>query len=271
MNNRVLIVDDSLTVRMNLADAFGLAGFHPLPCASLGEARRLMATDRVDAVILDVVLPDGDGVALLRELREGPNDAIPVLMLSTEAEIQDRIRGLKTGANEYVGKPYDAGYVIARTRQLLAHSVESGDSKLVLLIDDSLTVRTELGAALVAGGYRVTLASSGEEGLRLAAQERPAGIVVDGVLPGIDGATVIRRVRLDAALRGVPCILLTAGSALTELHALDSGADAFLKKTDDVAVVLAKIHAVLRTASEVQQSRRDGGAPRSQENFGCGR
>jgi two-component system NtrC family sensor kinase len=250
MKSRVLIVDDSLTVRMDLAEAFGVAGFHPLPCGSVEEARQLLAAHTVAAVILDVVLPDGDGVELLRELRAGSDGAIPVIMLSTEAEIRDRIRGLQTGANEYVGKPYDVGYVIARTRQLLARRAELGDAKLILLVDDSLTFRTELGEALTSGGYRVVLATSGEEGLRLAAQERPAAIIVDGVLPGIDGATVIRRVRLDAALRGVPCILLT-GSALTEeLHALDSGADAFLQKTDDVAVILAKLHAVLRTASE---------------------
>ena len=56
----------------------------------------------------------------------------------------------------------------------------------------------------------VLTAPTGEEGLRLAAAQRPAAIVVDGVLPGIDGATVIRRMRLDAALRDVPCLLLTA-------------------------------------------------------------
>ncbi len=61
-----------------------------------------------------------------------------------------------------------------------------------------------------AAGYRVLTAPDGEEGLRMAARRRPGAIVVDGVLPGIDGATVIRRVRLDAALRGTPCLLLTA-------------------------------------------------------------
>ena len=246
-----MIVDDSLTVRMDLADAFRAAGFRPLPCASAAQARTCFETELVDVVILDVVLPDGDGIELLKELRCRTDPGIPVLMLLTEAEVRDRVRGLKTGANEYVGKPYDTGYVIAATRRLLQARASTAESKLVLLIDDSSTYRAELGAVLESVGYTVRAAASGEEGLRLAAVERPAAVIVDGVLPGIDGAGVIRRIRLDAALRHVPCLLLTAANAATEeLHALDSGADAFIHKGDDLDLVLAKLHAVLRSAGE---------------------
>src|SRR5688572_12550799 len=102
MRETVLIVDDSLTVRMDLAEAFQLAGFTPLPCATAAEARETLARDSADVVILDVLLPDGDGVELLKEVRAGPSGAtMPVLMLSSEAEVKDRIRGLKTGANAY--------------------------------------------------------------------------------------------------------------------------------------------------------------------------
>jgi two-component system NtrC family sensor kinase len=247
----ILIVDDSITVRMDLADAFGAAGFRPLPRGSLGEARRTLAEETIDLVILDVVLPDGDGIELLRELRGGPAPSTPVMMLSTEAEIHDRIRGLKTGANDYVGKPYDVGYVIATARRLLQAQAEHESLHPVLLIDDSPTFRAELGGALARAGYSVLTAASGEEGLRIAANERPDAIIVDGVLPGIDGAAVVRRVRLDAALRGVPCILLTATDAVgEELRALDSGADAFVHKGEDPALILARLHAALRAAGE---------------------
>ena len=78
---------------------------------------------------------------------------------------------------------------------------------------------------------------------------RPAAIVVDGVLPGIDGATVIRRIRADAALRRTPCILLTASEERSgELKALDAGADAYVRKEEDTAIILARVTAVLRSA-----------------------
>jgi two-component system NtrC family sensor kinase len=254
MKAQILIVDDSLTVRMDLAEAFEAAGFHTLPCASATEARELMASERIDVAILDVVLPDGDGVELLSELRLGaPDRHVVVLMLSSEVEVHDRVRGLTKGADEYVGKPYDRGYVVGRTRELLLAQQTARGDRPILLIDDSATFRAVLVAALEADGYRVQVASSAEEGLRVAALERPNAIIVDGVLPGMDGSTLIRHVRLDAALRRVVCLLLTDSSEIdAELRALDSGADAFVNKREDAAVILAKLRAVLRMAQDTR-------------------
>ncbi|WP_238013190.1 response regulator [Dactylosporangium sp. AC04546] len=247
----VLIVDDSVTVRMDLHEAFEADGFRTVLCA--GHAEALTALDHVpfEVAVLDVRLPDGDGIDLLRRLREHPRHAATaVLLLSSEAEVHDRLRGLRTGADEYVGKPYDAHVVVARSRELLRAAPPPDDRRTVLVVDDSLTYREQLRAALTAAGYEVTTAVSGEEGLRSAAARPPGAIIVDGVLPGIDGATVIRRVRLDAALRNVPCLLLTASDDYaTELQILDAGADAFVRKQEDMAVVLAKLAAVLRKST----------------------
>jgi two-component system NtrC family sensor kinase len=252
MNETVLIVDDSLTVRMDLADAFGAAGFHPLPCSTAAEAREAMSRGPASVIILDVLLPDADGVDLLQEIRRSPSvSAAVVVMLSSATEIKDRIRGLETGADEYVGKPYDTGYLVARVRELL--HVRQGSTTggtTILVIDDSATFREELRTAFESAGHHVLTASSGEEGLQVAGAQRPHAIVVDGVLPGIDGATVIRRIRLDAVLRDVPCLLLTASDDTSaELRALDAGADAFVRKEDDLDVILAKLAAVLRRST----------------------
>ena len=247
----VLIVDDSLTVRMDLADAFEVAGLRPILCATAAEAREALSRGPVEIVILDVLLPDGDGVALLKEIRESAsNRSAAVIILSTEAEVKDRIRGLQTGADEYVGKPYEAAFVVARAREFLRARQTSLDGrKMVLVIEDSATFRNELTEALDSAGYETLTAVSGEEGLYQAADQRPDAIIVDGLLPGIDGATVIRRMRLDAALRGVPCLLLTASEdGNSELRALDAGADAFVRKEDGVAVILARLAAMLRGA-----------------------
>lgn len=253
MTALVLIVDDSLTVRMNLMEAFEAAGVSAAPCATGAEARKALAGDSFALVILDVLLPDIDGVELLREIREAPRtSATPVILLSTEAEVRHRIRGLTTGADEYIGKPYEPSYVIARARELMRREESAGapPRETILIIDDSLTFREELKEALELASYRVLAAATGEEGLRLAADMRPSGIVVDGILPGIDGATVVRRIRLDAALRRMPCLLLTASEDLgAEVRALDAGADAFVRKDDDIAVILARLKAVLRSST----------------------
>src|SRR5690242_13754224 len=253
MTPTVLIVDDSLTVRMDLHEAFEADGFATVLCATGAEARAAFGTAGFDAAVLDVLLPDADGVDLLRELRGRPERAGTVtLLLSTEAEIADRLLGLRTGADEYVGKPYDAGYVVARTRQLLGEAQHRPDGRaLVLVIDDSATFRERLREMLEAEGYAVLTAASGEEGLRVAAERRPQAVIVDGVMPGMDGAAVIRRVRLDPALRNTPCLLTTASDDYaTEVQMLEAGADGFVRKQQDPAVVLAKLSAMLRQSAE---------------------
>ncbi len=255
----VLVIDDSLTVRMNLAAAFEAAGFVVTLCESGAAAKGAVARLAFDVVVLDVLLPDVDGIALLSELRSAPPTAdVPILLLSSEAEVRDRIRGLETGADDYVGKPYDDGYLVARAKELIrrrrADPPPAGRTT-VLVIDDSATFREELKEAFEDVGYVVVTATTGEEGLRMAADLRPGAVVVDGVLPGIDGQTVVRRMRLDAVLRGTPCLLLTASEERdAELRALDSGVDAFVRKDADLGIIRARLAAILRSAVGMRTS-----------------
>jgi DNA-binding response OmpR family regulator len=218
-------------------------------CATAAEARASLSRTPASVILLDVLLPDGDGVKLLEEIRRSPSGISAVIvMLSSEAEVRNRIRGLQTGADEYVGKPYDIAYLLGKVEELLhARTGAAAAGTTILVIDDSATFRDELRTAFESAGYRVLTSATGEEGLRIAGAERPDAIVVDGVLPGIDGTTVIRHIRLDAVLRDVPCLLLTGSEDNgSELRALDAGADTFVRKGEDLDVILARLAAVLR-------------------------
>jgi len=246
----VLIVDDSLTVRMDLEEAFESIGFATNASETLAAARKALAERSFSLIILDVLLPDGDGIDLLREIKDASaTAAVPVILLSSEAEVCDRVRGLNTGADEYVGKPYDRANLLARARQLVGIEVQSAVSApTLLLIDDSVTFRNEFQAVLESAGYHVITAENGEEGLRTIVAAHPNVVIVDGVLPGIDGAAVIRRVKDDLTLRDTPCLLLTAEeSTVEELRALEAGADAYVRKGLDIDLILARIVALLRS------------------------
>ena len=248
-----LIVDDSLTVRMDLAEALESVGFASTLCSTITEARIALSAGSFDLLVLDVLLPDGDGVDFLREIRGiAATAATRVMLLSSEAEVTDRIRGLTTGADEYVGKPYDHSYFVARALELVREKgpeSNAGHAPTVLVIDDSPTFREELRDLLETSGCEVVAACTGEEGLRVAVDLRPTVIVVDGQLPGIDGPTVIRRVRADAVLRTTPCVLLTASEERSgELMALDAGADAYVRKDEGTEIILARVSAVMRSA-----------------------
>ncbi|HUB84636.1 MAG TPA: response regulator [Rhizomicrobium sp.] len=248
----VLVVDDSLTVRMDLTEALEASQLRVVACTTVAEAKTALARDCFGLIILDVLLPDGDGVDLLEQIREMPAlEGVAIILLSDEAQVRDRIRGLVTGADEYIGKPYDSRYVVACAQDLLRRGEANTDSprETILVIDDSITFCEQMKEALEGASYRVLAANSGEAGLRLAANARPSAIIVDRMLPGIDGVSVLRRIRLDGALRYTPCILLTASEeAGEEVSALDAGADAFVRKNEDLAIILARLNVVLRNA-----------------------
>jgi DNA-binding response OmpR family regulator len=246
---RALIVDDSITVRMDLKEALEEAGIAVSLSATLASARDALSRGVFDLMILDVLLPDGDGLELLREVKlSAATSAMPVMLLSSEDEVGDRVRGLATGADEYLGKPYNRAQVISRARGLWRKARHRRDKRLVLVVDDSPTFGEALSDALDKGGYDVVLAASGEEGLRMAADFRPDALLVDRQLPGMDGGEVLRRLRLDAAFRRLPCVLLTSSQAPeTELQALEAGADAYVPKGEDMDMILAKLAALLRS------------------------
>src|SRR5687768_1381094 len=118
--NAVLIVDDTATVRTDLADALEAAGFRAVSCASVAEARTALRTQPIALAILDDQLPDGTGIELLELIRRDHLlSELPVLILARYAEVAERIISLQRGANDYVGKPYDTVAVVNRVRDLL--------------------------------------------------------------------------------------------------------------------------------------------------------
>ncbi|HEU0033861.1 MAG TPA: response regulator [Kofleriaceae bacterium] len=243
----ILIVDDSQAVRMDLADTLEASGFRVISCATAADARIALRTQQIALALLDVQLPDGDGVDLLEQIRsEHVLRSLPVLMLATYREVGDRVGQLGVGLDDFVGKPYDRAQVLARVRQLIGAPPMRD---LVLLIDNNLAFRAQLGDALAKTGFDTATASSGAEGLQVAATARPTAIVIDGSTPDMDGTSVIRRLRLEPALRTTPCLLLTATETKeAEVRAFEAGADGVVKK-DDLELILARIRALLRSSS----------------------
>ncbi|MEY4579061.1 MAG: hypothetical protein RL701_3764 [Pseudomonadota bacterium] len=264
MSTRVLIVDGSETARAEVAAAFETAGFSALTCEGALAAQRLLATETVDVLICDAELANATaGADLLRtalDIRgDGPQ---PIVLLAGESGTVEQVRSLYTGIDDFIARPYAVHHAISKVCQLISarrshdrHGNAAHNGLTVLAIDDSPTFMLLLTETLSEAGYRVISAITGEEGLRVAAAQRPHAIIVDGVLPGIDGATVVRRVRLDGALRSVPCILLTATEEReAELRALESGADAFVRKDQELDLILAKLSALLRISSGSRDS-----------------
>lgn len=113
----VLVVEDDDAIRELVAFHLTRAGLEVVEAAD--GARAWSALERVDAVILDWMLPDGSGIAWLRRMRAGERGATPVLMLTARASEFDRVEGLEAGADDYLVKPFSAAELVARVRALL--------------------------------------------------------------------------------------------------------------------------------------------------------
>ncbi len=115
---KILVVDDEPTIRELLSASLRFAGFDVATAHDGAEAIRVERDFQADLVVLDIMLPDMDGFEVLAELRERePN--LPVLFLTAKDDVQDRVRGLEVGADDYVTKPFSLEEVVARIHAIL--------------------------------------------------------------------------------------------------------------------------------------------------------
>lgn len=121
---RILVVEDDVPIRRGVVDALQAAGYVTGEAGSAAQARRAIAEDAFDLLLLDLVLPGGDGLDILEELR-GTRPERPVIILTARGEEADRVRGLKLGADDYVVKPFSARELLARVEAVLRRSPPS--------------------------------------------------------------------------------------------------------------------------------------------------
>ena len=124
MSQRVVcVVEDDPAIRQGLVDSLAYAGYRVIECADGLEARKKILAADIDLVLLDVMLPGLDGFELLPEIRRS-RPTLPVIMVTARGAEEDRVRGLKSGADDYVVKPFSSSELLARVEAVLRRSAE---------------------------------------------------------------------------------------------------------------------------------------------------
>jgi DNA-binding response OmpR family regulator len=133
MSMRLLLIDDDTRLSAMVGDYLRGGGFEVESAGSLSEGRAKLGSGHYDALVLDLMLPDGDGLDLCRELRAQPRTRhLPLLMLTARGEPLDRIVGLELGADDYLPKPFEPRELLARVKALLRRATPSTSGDEVL-------------------------------------------------------------------------------------------------------------------------------------------
>jgi signal transduction histidine kinase/DNA-binding response OmpR family regulator len=200
----VLIIDDEKPAHELLERELAGAGYHILHAAGGREGLKLAKQARPDVITLDIIMPDLDGWSVLKALKADPELCdIPVVLVTI---MGDRDLGFALGAADYITKPFDREVLM----RAVGRHVRGGDRAQVLVVDDDPKTRDMLRRTLQKAGWTVAEAANGCEALEALERAKPALVLLDLLMPDMDGFEVLERLNGDATWREVPVIIVTA-------------------------------------------------------------
>ena len=244
----VLVIDDDSTARELIAGYLADAGVNVVTAASGAEGITRARAIRPDAITLDVILPDLDGWTVLAALRGIPELVNTPVVVATV--VDDPRRAMVLGAIGHLMKPIDRDALL----RLLAPYCGTGPAITVLVVDDDADQRLRVREILAAEGWSVVEAENGRVALDRLATARPDIILLDLMMPEMDGFEFLARLQSDATLRDIPVIVITARDLTAEdRRRLGAGArDVLSKHAYDAASFAERLIALVPTVNKRQ-------------------
>ena len=220
----VLVVDDDPEAVSVIAAHLNQAGFQTLTALNGPDALRLARVKRPFAITLDIMMPEMDGWEVMRELKGHPDTSdIPVLIVSLS---DDRETGMALGAVGVITKPVSGEQLMESFAKLAG-----AGCRLVLVVDDNEHDRFFIASLFKEQGVDVLLAENGSQALELAISDHPDLITLDLMMPEMDGAAVLDKLRANRLTAEIPVVLITSKElTAAELERLSSGVSAVVSK-----------------------------------------
>ncbi len=206
----ILVIDDDPAARDLLKNYLTRVGYQVAVAKDGQEGLRMARKLYPNAITLDVMMPGIDGWEVLSQLKADPDLAhIPVIMLTV---VEDKDIGYSLGAAEYLSKPISRDQLVDVLRKYRSPN----DSPLVMVVEDDLPTRDMICRMLLKGGWKVIAAENGKIALELMQQNQPQLILLDLMMPEMDGFEFITNLRQHQNWRDIPVIVLTAKDVTVE-------------------------------------------------------
>jgi len=250
----ILVVDDEITARELLA-SYLCAEYRVAMAESGEEAIKQARHLRPDAITLDVLMPGGNGFETLAALRTGPETRnIPIVVVSI---VDQKQVGFVLGAVDYLIKPVRKPVLLEAIRKYVLP--QSDEDEAILLVDDDPRTLELLEETLRSVGYETESVRSGTRALEVLSSKLVSAVVLDLLMPGMDGFEVIRHVRQEATLTELPIFVMTAkGLTKAELAVLTRDTQALFHKNgswqQQLAVEVGRVLQGRKLANSVGQS-----------------
>jgi CheY-like chemotaxis protein len=203
---RILVIDDDPNAAYFLQESLSQNEFTVISALSGHEGLQKAREGQPDAILLDILMPETDGWQVLNDLKMDPTTVnIPVVLLTI---VDKKALGFKLGAAAYLLKPLDPVIVIDALYRVIGEKDHL--HKHVLVVDDDPDVAEMLRQSLPESDFALMSAEDGEAGLRAVEAQRPDVILLDLMMPKLDGFGVIEKMRTDPELRNIPIIVISA-------------------------------------------------------------
>jgi two-component system cell cycle response regulator len=271
---KILIVDDDpLNVKLMIAN-LGRDQYECIPAQNGLEALERVDQEHPDLILLDIMMPGMDGYQVTAALKENPATRdIPIILITALDGTDNKVRGLEAGADEFLNKPVNKAELVARVKSLLRlkqygdqlkarHQSEIRatvplddegftDRKMalptILIVEDDEKDARLIQMQLYGHPCEIRLVARGEEALSLAQREKIDLILLDILLPGMDGFEVARRLKESEETRNIQIVALTCmGDMESKIKGIELGFDDYLVKPSNVHELKARVNSLIK-------------------------
>ena len=253
----VLVIEDDPLNRKLVHALLSFGGYRVLEAGTVEEGLAIAHEKSPDCILMDLRLPDMDGLSATRLLKQDRDlRTIPVIALTAFGSSADEQKAREAGCDAYVAKPIDSAHFLGTVTKLLQGTRKPGEASRgrVLIVDDEPISVKVLSAQLHKEGWETEGVSGGEEAIRRARESSPDLILMDVLMPGINGYEATRRLKSDPATAHIPIILVTGLSDVQDkLDGLEAGADEFLSKPVNTAELTVRIKNMLKLRQYEEQ------------------
>jgi two-component system cell cycle response regulator len=258
----ILIIEDDATTRKLLVTLLGMGRFQTLEAGDAEAGLELARRHQPHCILMDIRLPGMDGLEATRLLKSDPQlRHIPVVAMTGFVGAEEERKALAAGCDGFLSKPFDTRGLLEYLERFLRKAEQGAEAASpserrarILIVDDEPAVVEAFAEQLRRAGYDCLGAGGGLAALQAAQDEGPDLVLLDVLMPDLDGFEVARRLKGNLKTAGIPIILVTALNDLEDkVKGLAAGADEFLGKPVDGAELEVRIKSMLQLSHFQEQ------------------